>query len=566
MGIKRYPLFARRGVMELDGLWDFVFLGDVAVDTVRLETLTYTDRLPVPGAYDAMPAYAGRRGIGVYRTFLELEPGQAGQITFDSVSIWCRVFIDGTAVREHHPAHTRFHCEIPRNSKRRRREVVVVVDNRFDRDRYPLQENFFDFYHYGGILRSVTAYALPDCFITFCHVHIRNATTGEIEIELGIGGEQPDTLDVTLRLLSVDKEECHSKRLKNGRILLPFQIESPKLWSPSSPQLYELQVALPDDAITVRFGLREVRAEKGKILLNGEPIKLLGFCRHEAHPQFGPALPDQQLCADIQLLQDLGCNFVRGSHYPQDQRFLDLCDEQGILVFEESMGWGQKLSHTQDPAFIAAQLQQTEEMIQTSFNHPSVILWGFLNECETSREESRSCFEQIISLIRRLDPSRLVTYASFHGFDDLFLDLVDVVSFNMYPAWYTDGDAPDKLDEVGERLDKTVEGMLSGPLRDKPLLISEIGAGAIYGWHDTLNAFWTEEYQARVLRRVCEEIVARDEICGVAIWQFMDCRTYCTARALGRPRAFNNKGVLDEYRRPKLAYAVVKDVFRPQNK
>jgi beta-glucuronidase len=133
-------------------------------------------------------------------------------------------------------------------------------------------------------------------------------------------------------------------------------------------------------------GIRQVQVEGRDILINGRPQRLLGFCRHEAHPQFGCALPDEILISDVQQLVDLGCNFVRGSHYPQDPRFLDLCDEVGLLVWNEAIGWQHTAEHLTDPHFVDAELLHIDEMVAMSANHPSVIMWGILNESESQKE------------------------------------------------------------------------------------------------------------------------------------------------------------------------------------
>ena len=302
--------------------------------------------------------------------------------------------------------------------------------------------------------------------------------------------------------------------------------------------------------------------ENGQIQLNDEPVKLLGYCLHEVHPSYGPALPDMQLVYDLQLLKEMGCNFVRGSHYQQDPRFLDLCDEQGFLVFSESMGWGQQERHFTDENFIQAQLTQTEAMIRSDFNHPSIIMWGFLNEGDTTGEFARDCYTRLAEMIRFLDPSRPVTYASNKHADDLMLELCDIISFNIYPGWYSgDRESENVIGEVLPSIEKHLADMKKRGLSDKPFIISEIGAGAIYGWHDPLNGVWTEEYQSELLQLVCRKVVSDDRIAGVALWQFCDGRTYQGAGALARPRAFNNKGTLDEYRRPKAAFKEAKKIF-----
>lgn len=547
--------------MVLDGIWEFCFLPDCGdpetLDPAGIET---PDPIPVPSAFDAYPAWAGRRGTALYRRRFPMTPGRAGELEFESAGMWVRVWIDGVPCGEHTPGYVPFTIPVP-PADAPVREVTVVVDNRQDRKRAPLYERFFDFYCYGGIFRSVTLYELPELFFRRCEVAPRDAAAGIVSVKLELApaftGERP------LRFAFDSGAELErSVRFEAGMAELELTVPSPRLWSPESPQLHTLRVDAGTDDVTVRFGLRELRTEAGRILLNGRPVKLLGVCRHEAHPQFGPALPDAQLVQDLQLIRRLGCNFVRGVHYPQDRRFLELCDELGILVWEESLGWGQNRTHFTDPIFVAAQLEQTRAMIRASYNHPCVILRGFLNEGESDAEEARNCYESLIRLIREEDPGRLVTYASFKRRTDLFLDQVDVIGYNTYPGWYNAVDDENPVEQVLPKMRSDIAFLQGRPeLRDKPLIFSEIGGGAIYGWHDALNGPWTEEFQEELLRTICREVVRNRRIAGVALWQFCDCRTCNCGRALGRPRAFNNKGLFDEYRRPKRAAAAVAAVF-----
>jgi len=295
------------------------------------------------------------------------------------------------------------------------------------------------------------------------------------------------------------------------------------------------------------------------VLLNGTPVPLLGFNRHEAHPQFGHGLPDALMLADLYQLKDLGCNFVRGSHYPQDPRFLDLCDEMGIMVWNEAIGWQHTAEHLTDDAFLTAQKTCVREMVSASVNRASVIMWGILNESASNNPTAKPAYEQLLGLLRELDPSRPLTFASNHPVDDVCFDLADIVSVNTYPGWYHGEieDIPGLLDAIFARLAEMGQG-------DKPLIISEIGAGAIPGWRDWNETRWTEQYQVRLLDTVIRHLFeTSDRACGLAIWQYCDLRTSQSARkALGRPRDFNNKGIVDEYRRPKLAYDTVRGLFR----
>ncbi|MBN2448870.1 MAG: beta-galactosidase [Lentisphaeria bacterium] len=558
------PGFPGRVVHGLDGVWDFAFLGDTPDPAqTDLVGLAFGDRMAVPGCFDATPAYAGRRGTAAYRTTVSVTPGIRGLLRCGGLGMWARVFVDGVPLGVIDLPYSGFTLPVPA-AAHREREVLVLVDNRFDANRVPLMEPFFDFYCYGGIYRSVEWHELPSGpVIDGVEVAVADLAAGTVRLRVRLLAPWPERVDLDVTIDGVPVRELRNAAPdKEGHVDCTATVPDPTPWSPARPVLHTCSVRCGTDRVTERFGLRTVGVRDGLVTINGTAVKLLGYCRHEAHPQFGPALPLQQLVQDLQILRDLGCNFVRGSHYPQDPRFLNLCDEAGILVFEESLGWGQKPEHFSRSGFHDAQLRQTRAMVRNSFNHPCVVLWGFLNEGASHTPESRTLYADLAAEIRALDRSRLVTYASMHPFDDRNFDLADVISVNTYPGWYAqDRNTPAPCDEIVPRLTAIRQHLDRHGFADKPLLISEIGAGAIYGWHDPLEAHWTEEYQERYLDIVCRHVCENPRLAGVALWQFCDCRTYAGAMALTRPRAFNNKGTLDEYRRPKLAYRTVKRHF-----
>ncbi len=549
-----------RKLTSLNGIWEFKFSESHQWTEEDISGIIYDDVVAVPSAFDAMPAYNGKRGIGFHRRVIRIPAGCRSRVCFNAVGMYARIYVDGEKVGEQYAAYTPFSVDIPA-SARIERELVVMACNRFNYDFYPLHEIYFDFYAYGGIFRDVELVLLPEGpLIEWVGVDTLNYKDGTIRIRVR-PARTGQVFSVT-----VDNDtprEFAVENVQDGEFAMEMRLENCSPWSPANPELHSLAVSNGTDTVNARFGVRQVSTADGRILLNDKPLKLLGYCRHEAHPQYGPALPLSQLLADLQILRDLGCNFIRGSHYQQDPRFLDLCDEMGFLVFEESLAWGQNSQHFTDPRFVAAQLAQLSAMIDTSYNHPSVIIRGFLNEGESDKPESASCYEALAKVVRNKDPHRLLSYASNRGMNDLFLHLVDVISLNSYPGWYAANREDEQpLGEITLLLRSNLEGLRRLGLGDKPYLISEIGAGAIYGWRDPICAHWSEEYQRQYLEIVCHEVTTTPSIAGVAIWQFSDCRTYRGSGALGRPRAFNNKGTLDEYRRPKLAYDTVRSIFR----
>ncbi len=559
-----YPQYPGRQVQNLDGLWDFAFLegGVKNLDAPQFTRIRYSHRLAVPGVFDTLPEFAGKRGTAFYRTKVTTAANARLLLKIGGLGMWAKLFWDRQPVGVVDLPYSGMQFEFDAG-KGTSHELVIELDNRFDFARQPLLSQNYDYYCHGGIFRSIELHELPDLAIDRARI-ITKDLDGAVRVELLLRG---NARSVQLKYgFDGGKKNNLTVPVSQGEVRWDAVVPKATLWFPEQPALHTLEVELSNgDSIVERFGLRMVKTHGTQILLNGNPLQLKGFCRHEAHPEFGPALPLQLLLEDLQFLKTLGCNFVRGSHYPQDQRWLDLCDENGMLVWEETVGWGDQENHLEDAHFRELQLAQQTWMVRNSFNHPSVILWGFLNEANGSAPCSRPVYEAMTAHLRELDPTRLVTFASCKAENDINFDLADVIGINQYPAWYArDPETPRPLHEIEKRFDDFLAFLKNNGLGNRPVIVSEVGAGAIYGWRDRFRCHWSEEYQADYLEEFLSYLEKRKRICGVALWQFMDCRTYSTSRALNRPRAFNNKGVLDEYRRPKLAFNVVQQHFRSQ--
>lgn len=489
--------------------------------------------------------------------------------------MWCRVWIDGAMAAEHACGYAPFAVDVPVSHTTETRELVVLADNRYDFARVPMHEEYFDFYQYGGILRDVTLHLLPEGGGTFIdHVQTlvgEGYAEGRLQVKVHLAGKKlPANVSLVTQIDDETAQTADNVKVDaDGSATVQLQTRSPRIWSPDTPHLHRLAVRLADadgngsgDALTTRFGLRRIEARGGKLWLNGQPLQLRGYNRHEWHPNAGPTTPTLQMVADIQLMKDLGCNFVRGSHYPQDQRFLDLCDELGLLVWEENLGWGQREKTFKSEKWRADHARALRAMVRASCNHPCVIIWGFLNEAASNAGYVRPVFSDTVAALRSLDPSRLVSYASMFGKDDKNFDLVDLISLNIYPGWYGCEGVEHPLETIAPVMRSYFESIDACGFADKPVMISEIGAEGLYGWHDSHNDFFTEEYQADYIRHACEEALSNPRSSGIALWHFSDVRTYGGGWSLKRPRAFNNKGTLDEYRRPKVAYRTVKEIYQ----
>jgi len=205
-------------------------------------------------------------------------------------------------------------------------------------------------------------------------------------------------------------------------------------------------------------------------------------------------------------------------------------------------------------------------MVRGAMNHPSVILWGFLNEAETDIDAARPLIAKLTELIHRLDPSRPVTFATMFQDRDQCVDLVDVVSFNIYPGWYPMADSnmteqDFEPEDIRRNLLRLEEFASSPKLKEKAVVISEIGAEALPGQHDGLR--WSEEYQSELLQAALREVIGNERFSGILLWMFCDTKTYSNGKAQERARGYNNKGMLDEYRRPKISWGEVRRYLNP---
>jgi beta-glucuronidase len=208
-----------------------------------------------------------------------------------------------------------------------------------------------------------------------------------------------------------------------------------------------------------------------------------------------------------------------------------------------------------DPRIVERGMEMHREMLKEYYNHPSIVIWGMFNELNTRTEQAYALAEKFYGYLKSEGGNRIVTYASNKSNTDICYKWCDIVCLNMYVGWYDMG-FPTWEDFVDKMADY-LQGMGVG---EKPVVISEFGAGAIYGHHTFDNIKWTEEYQAELISNCIKLFFSRPEYAGDFVWQFADIRT-SDPMGLNRARGYNNKGLVNEYRRPKLAYGAVAKVY-----
>jgi len=524
----------------------------------------YSRTVHVPSAWEQLPGLEGYRGKAWFRTAIPGGGERAVRLVFGGVSHTADVYVDGRSVGHHYDAFTPFDVVVPKLSEGPH-ELVVEVDNTFgDHSALHLPN---DYYTYGGITRPVELQLLEEVYVErLLATPVRKRGRWDLFVRVRLSNwgrrRQKRTVVVGVEESFVELGEVTVGPGETAEVSGSLSSLDVQPWSPELPELYHVEAMLFDgeelvDDLVDRVGFREMRVRGRKLLLNGKPLRLRGYNRHEDHGQFGCAIPLEAMAADLATLGDLGCNFVRTCHYPNDMRFLDLCDELGVCVWEESHARTVDFAHRRFRRQIA---DSTREMIDWHHNHPCIVLWGCLNECDSASRTGRGEHERVIRLIRKLDASRPVTFASNKSERDLCLDLVDVVSWNRYVGWY--GGEVDEVADDLKRMLAWLDSDASGG-KGKPVILSEFGAGAIPGCHRPGRVKWTEEYQAEVLDETLRVYLNHPRVVGAAVWQFADCRvTRAGGMWRGRPRTMNNKGTVDEHRRRKLAYEVVRRRMR----
>ncbi|MGD6749579.1 beta-glucuronidase [Streptomyces sp. BH105] len=570
-----------RELVNLDGLWRFAVDGTVGgepwsgpLDT-RLEAA-------VPASYnDLFTDSAIRDHVGWvwYQRQVRVPRGWTDErvvLRLDAATHHGKVYVDDVLVTEHHGGYTPFEADITEHVFAGEEfRLTIGVDNELTGVTIPPgtitvaedgrrhQTYLHDFYNYAGLARSVWLYSRPPVHVgDITLVTGLDGTTGTVEYSVGTSEAAP----VRVRVLDATGAEVVTAAGANGTV----RIEDVTLWRPGAAYLYDLVVEILRgegdevlDSYTQPFGVRTVEVSGTRFLINGEPFYFTGFGKHEDTPVHGKGHDNAYLVHDFQLMEWVGANSFRTSHYPYAEEVLEFADRHGIVVIDETAAVGLNLAVTgglagrpHKPTFSpetfnddtrAAHAQGIRELVARDKNHPSVVMWCLANEPSSNEEGAREYFEPLVGLIRKLDPTRPVSYAAVMfatSSNDRIADLFDVVCLNRYYGWYV---------ATGDL--STAERYMEGDLRawaeafGKPIIMSEYGADALPGLHSVWDLPWTEEYQTAYLEANHRAFDGVEAVVGEHVWNFAD---FQTANGIHRVDG-NRKGVFTRDRRPKAA-------------
>lgn len=506
-------------------------------DDARIEyDFARSPTLAVPGDWNSQdPRLLLYEGTLWYQRDFEARPtaGRRTFLHFGAANYEATVWVNGEEVGRHVGGFTPFELEVGSVLRAGSNSVVVCVDDTRRRDGVPGLDT--DWWNHGGLTRAVCLVDVPDTFLCDYRIDLHG-------IELQMDGPSP----VQRVQIAIGEHEIELVTDAAGaaRAALPFD---PERWSPRSPRLYDVVLRCNGETIRDRIGFRTIETRGHDILLNGEPVFLRGISLHEEAPlRGGRAHGVDDARTLLGWACELGCNFVRLSHYPHDEPMARVADELGLLVWEEiPVYW--EIDWT-SPAALDSATSQLRELILRDRNRASVVFWSLANET-LPRPERLAFLRSLADTARALDPTRLLTTALLTlptgerrmRIDDALGEIVDVLAVNEYFGWY-----------YGEP-----EGVIWETAFDKPLVMSELGADALAGHHGAADQRYTEEFQARFYERQIAMLETIPFLRGVSPWILQDFRS--PRRNLpGIQDHYNRKGLVSERGQRKLAFDVLR--------
>ena len=466
---------------------------------------------------------------------------------FGAVNYDCRVWVNGKEAGHHIGGFTPFNFDISDLLREGENVVIVKVDNKRHAEDVPTL--IFDWWNYGGITRDVKLVKVSPVYLEDYNLQLTSLEGRQISFSVKLNKPEGNH-QVTLNIPELKIKKTLTTAA-DGTASVSMKAK-PQLWCPENPKRYQVEISLDNSTIVDSIGFRKIETRDKQILLNGKPIFLKGISIHEEKPNGGGrANSVEDAHTLLSWAKDLGCNFVRLAHYPHNEYMVREAERMGILVWSEipcywTIAWT-------NPATLDNARQQLTDMIRRDHNRANVIIWSIANETPHSAERD-AFLGKLAKHARSLDDTRLismameVTGASNYKniLNDNMNEYVDVVSFNQYIGWYRDvNDAPKMTWEIPY---------------NKPVIISEFGGGARYGYHGAKNQRWTEEFQENLYRENTAMLDKIDGLSGTTPWILKDFRS--PRRVLpGVQDYYNRKGVLSDKGERKLAFYVLKQWY-----
>lgn len=584
-----------RTSVNLNQNWSFAKDPNRQFSTTNLNGLKWaTVQIPHTwNAFDVMDDVPGYyRGIGWYKKKLVLKPEWKNKklyLYFEGANQETTVYLNGKKMGRHVDGYNAFRVPLTNLKFDGNDEVAVKVDNSYNENIAPLTA---DFTFFGGIYRNVSLWVLTPVHFednlyaakgVYVHGEQVSNTSADVVVNGNLINSSSSTQNLTITTTFAGAtgkkiEEVSSSVSAGINQVISFKqpvisVKQPNLWSPENPYLYQATTRLLEketgkilDEVKVAVGLRffSFDAEKG-FFLNGQSYKLIGASRHQDFEGMGNAVPSALQVKDIILLKEMGGNFLRVAHYPQDQAVLDACDRMGILTSVE-IPIVNEITETED--FYRNSKQMQLEMIKQNYNHPSVIIWAYMNEVllkmkfnnDPERKQKylaniAKLAQDLEDLTRTTDPTRytmIANHGDINGYTKAGLTKIPMlVGWNLYQGWYGG-----KSEDFGTNLDKIHQLM-----PDKPILVTEYGADADPRIHAFAPIRFDKslEYAMLYHQIYIKDILKRPFVAGAAAWNLSDFNSETREETMPH---INNKGLLTLDRKTKNTYYLYKANFQ----
>jgi len=497
---------------------------------------------------------------------------------FYGVYSHARIWVNGEFVREHFGGFTKWSCNITEFVDAGKTAILTLeITDRSDDISYG---SGYAKHQIGGILRDVELVALPDqhfeqlYFETDLDQHYENA-----ELKVFFELSRNESTDIKLELYDPDNNLIGSVEKNANSIAGEFSlaVDSPQKWDAEHPHLYTAVTTIYANGNELcrqndRIGFREVVVDGNKLLVNGQPVKLRGACRHDIHPTLGRMTTPEYDLKDVLLAKECNMNFIRTSHYPPSEAFLDYCDQYGIYVEDETAvcfvgshrteAYRASGASQDDPEFTGRYLSQLEEMVRNHRNHPSVIIWSIGNENVFGDN-----FIQSFRWVKENDSTRPVIY-SYPGQIPDSLTNYEILSMH-YPSWQGN------LNQYGI----STRGF---SYDNMPVLFDEWAHVACYNnfelkedpnvrnfWGQSLDSMWTYTFEAdgglggAIWCMLDETFALPPDLPGFNQWWGILDKNVIPATYMGPCVGYGEWGIVDTWRRKKPEFWGTKKAYSP---
>jgi beta-glucuronidase len=598
-----------------NGLPESSFFGGFPKNKVQktgMELIEYNfetaSKINIPGAWNAEDEklFFYRGPVWLYKKF-NFSPNKKSlaHLYIEGSNFTTKIFLNGSIIGEFEGGYVPFNFDISKYLKEGENILLVQTDNTLSESSVPTQKT--DWWPWGGIVGDVYIVETPKKFIQNAYLQLDPENFSQALFKLEMNQESSGQ-KVKLEIPELQFEDEY---ITNSSGLISENITiTPQLWAPRSPKLYKVIISTANETISDEIGFRSIKTKGQKLFLNNHEIKFKGIAMHsEPIGIAGPAFSKAHFQVLLSTAKDLNINFIRAAHYPYTRHLAKVADRFGLMLWEEvpvywNIDWN-------NPQTLDIAKNQISRLVQRDQNRASVVVWSVANE--TPLSNARMTFlNALLAEIELNDSSRLLTAALLSGSEEQFRSLVlvlalqgakskwvspkekaifelilnqanipidsklsfslsiddplgesiDLISYNEYFGWYYVTFFTDQMmiseGTLRKLMFEVMPDIKISSSYDKPIHISEFGAGAKYG--NRTNKIWSEEYQATLYKHQLEMLSSNPQIQGISPWVFKDFRAMLRPLP-GIQDFYNRKGLIDENGNKKEAFEVLADFY-----